>query len=276
MGTALAQVEMPDELRHNNDNNKQHEAKYGKARKKERILDYFRSGMPDANFAYGRRNAIYKLTIMRFGGPCLTDDAELLAEMLVPFIVEAAAFHKTPEGDLHCPEDQAFRFLRKTLPRWTENHGDRLRQLVSESVAKRAEAVACHDPARGRHPRWLPTMPELVAALRVTREEARQLRGWGCIDPASPEERREADRLRKRTERAAKGATPREQSKSVVKPWEAAGMSRATWYRRQRDVGRMPACETNASVPYGDVYGVDESVSPIVANDDVKLALAVA
>lgn len=265
METAVAQLAMPDVFRHDNDNNKEHAIKYGKARKDERRLEHIRSGLNDASFAYGRRNAIHELMILRFGGPCLTDDAELLAEMLVPFIVEAAAFHKTREGERRCPETEAFQYLRKTLPRWTEDHGDQLRQLVAEAVARRAEVVAQHDPSRGKHPRWLPTMPELVAALRVARKEARHLRGWACIDPASPQEKREADKLRKRAERAAKGATPRSESLSATRPWEALGISRRTWYRKQAVEGAAPR-GTNTSSPYSSaLYGRDETVPS--AND---------
>lgn len=267
MRTVIAQAAMPELIRHDNDNDRGLAVKYGKARKKERHLEHGRSGLTDASFAYGRRNAIRELMILRFGGPCLTDDAEWLAEMLVPFIVEAAAFHKTREGERRCPEAEAVRYLRKVIPRWTEDHGDVLARLVSEAVAKRANAVALHDPAHGKHPRWLPTMPELVAALRVTRDEARLLRGWACIDPASPEEKREADKLRKRAERAAKGATPRSESLSATRPWEALGISRRTWYRK---FGTVPSAPCSSHT-----YGPDEVVPSIPANDDIMLTLAI-
>ena len=38
----------------------------------------------------------------------------------------------------------------------------------------------------------------------------------------------------RRYRRKANGTTPREQSLSRTKPWDAEGLSRATWYRRRK------------------------------------------
>lgn len=53
--------------------------------------------------------------------------------------------------------------------------------------------------------------------------------------------RKQRDRIRKANERRAKGVIPRKQyerqSLSNQRPWEAEGISRATWYRRRRETG---------------------------------------
>jgi hypothetical protein len=58
------------------------------------------------------------------------------------------------------------------------------------------------------------------------------------------ERRRGLDRLRKRRERAKHGAVSRAEylagSLSKIKPWEAEGVTRATWYRRRRRTRSEP------------------------------------
>ena len=65
--------------------------------------------------------------------------------------------------------------------------------------------------------------------------------------------RRERDRQRKIRDRRARGVQQRAKYLASVsaksKPWEAAGMSRATWYRRQR--------ETGSGDSIGSVYAAD-------------------
>lgn len=264
MELASGQVASPIELsavRHDNDNDKLVVDEYAKARRRQRSRQNERSGLNAAGFAYGRRNSILELMRMRFGGPCATDDAEVFADVLTPFIVEAATLHRHRDGSRRDPHVEAVACLGHALPAWTRANEEQLHDMITEAVERRAKAVELGA-------QWLPMMPELVGALRPTREEARRLRGWGCINPATPEERREADRLRKRAARAASGATPREESASARKPWEAAGISRASWYRRQRD--SQLAAETGPSVPYL-LDGTDGSVSPSDTDHDQLL-----
>lgn len=47
----------------------------------------------------------------------------------------------------------------------------------------------------------------------------------------SIEEVREQNRIYQKSKRQRLGATPREESKAVTRPWELEGVSRATWYR---------------------------------------------
>jgi hypothetical protein len=90
---------------------------------------------------------------------------------------------------------------------------------------------------------------KLGALLNLTDAERTQARVTtiGSVDVSKEERakrRRERKRLRKERKRRAKGALPRERylanSLSRQSPWEAAGMSRATWYR-QRKMGATPA-----------------------------------
>ncbi len=56
--------------------------------------------------------------------------------------------------------------------------------------------------------------------------------------------RKDREKQRKANARRSKGAKPRKayeaQSISRAKPWKADGISRATWYRRQRETGVLP------------------------------------
>lgn len=84
---------------------------------------------------------------------------------------------------------------------------------------------------------------QLAWRYRITKEERRMLglTTIGAIDQgkaARTKQRRARDRQRKANDRRAKGLVPRQQyeanAASRTKPWEAEGISRATWYRRKR------------------------------------------
>lgn len=79
------------------------------------------------------------------------------------------------------------------------------------------------------------------ALIQLTKDARRELgiATLAAIDETDVERRqyqadreREADRERKRRERMAAGSMPRELSNEAVRPWDAAGVSRRTWYRR--------------------------------------------
>lgn len=96
-------------------------------------------------------------------------------------------------------------------------------------------------------PLYTPKNDTLINLFQITDDEQAQLRTVISKDMAL-ERRRERDRTRDEARRRASGAVDREtyesQSLSRQKPWEALGMSRASWYR----VGKpIPAsCETSA------------------------------
>lgn len=86
----------------------------------------------------------------------------------------------------------------------------------------------------------------LAWRLRLTKEQRTMLgiTTIGAIDESRAERikrRKQRDRDRKRNARRAKGIKPRKayegQSVTRAQPWKAEGISRATWYRRQRETG---------------------------------------
>lgn len=88
----------------------------------------------------------------------------------------------------------------------------------------------------------------LAWRMRLTKEDRRMLgvTTIGAIDEnkaARTKRRRHLDRQRKENARRAQGIKPRREyegkSVSAAKPWEAEGISRRTWYRRNR--GTSPA-----------------------------------
>ena len=91
---------------------------------------------------------------------------------------------------------------------------------------------------------WL-SQAELRQQVWLSNADRQQLKAWNIPPwdrtPAQLELRRkERKRARKRLARRNAGATSRsiylEDSISNKKPWKAAGVSRATWYRRMRQV----------------------------------------
>ncbi len=81
--------------------------------------------------------------------------------------------------------------------------------------------------------------------LGITEEIRREAEAWnigtfGGSPNARAEAARERHRLRDERRRRDEGATPRSESLNRAKPWESAGVSRATWYRRQGKEGAHP------------------------------------
>jgi hypothetical protein len=77
-------------------------------------------------------------------------------------------------------------------------------------------------------------------------------------------QRKEKDRLHKQARRRASGARPHEQSLSRTKPWEARGVSRATYYRHRKAmtaVRQSRKAVRQIRRQYTSFYPSDESVS---------------
>lgn len=112
---------------------------------------------------------------------------------------------------------------------------DFARRFTPGAPADEVEAII--DTALAKPRRF--TADAAAKALAVKRDERERLRlcTIGAIDhnaEARAAERKLKDRDRKRAKRAA---MPRCQTITSGEPWKAAGISRATWYRRQKDVG---------------------------------------
>ncbi len=96
-------------------------------------------------------------------------------------------------------------------------------------------------------PLYTPRNDTLINLFQITEDEQRALRTLISKDMATLR-RRERDRRRDEARRRAAGAIDREtyeaNSVSRQKPWEALGMSRASWYRAGKPV---PTPETGSS-----------------------------
>ncbi|WP_363348633.1 hypothetical protein [Methylocystis echinoides] len=117
-------------------------------------------------------------------------------------------------------------------------------QVRSTLDWRKAEASLAGKPV------FRPMRPDTIGrTLGVTSETRGEAKAWliGTFD-GSPQERAEAYRAReaarRRRERVEKGAQPQSQSLSRLKPWVAAGMSRARWYRQ-----KAQGIETVSSAP---------------------------
>lgn len=106
--------------------------------------------------------------------------------------------------------------------------------------------------------------------IGLTLEERRRLRirtirAVGQTDENMAADRKARDREEKERQRRRAGVKEREQweaeSKAQTKPWEAMGMSRATWYRKGRPTPR-PRPETGCSaIKIEKVFTIDTPVS---------------
>lgn len=75
----------------------------------------------------------------------------------------------------------------------------------------------------------------ITAGLEVVRAAIEHAAPYGEAEAARLR-RLERDRLRQRLIRTAQGRVDRAHSITSQKPWEAAGVSRATWYRRRETI----------------------------------------
>ena len=114
---------------------------------------------------------------------------------------------------------------------------------ISKHAAEKAELPRSAKPTMdGRYHYSGATMADL---LGVSDEDARDL---ALAQIFSPAERRRRKAVKERSRRAASGAVPREEylaanAVSRSQPWKAAGISRATWYRRRRAEGSASGSE---------------------------------
>jgi hypothetical protein len=154
----------------------------------------------------------------------------------------------------------AFNDVRERLQMWCQKHEpvfgpDQIGSVARAAMRSRNPFI---DKADAVAERFGLTYAERTAwgittigAVDADKKERKRLR---------KERKRERDRLRTAERRRAQGALRREEylarSLARAKPWQAAGMSRAAWYRHRKVAG-----ETSASPP--NIYeGSDGPVSP--------------
>jgi hypothetical protein len=122
--------------------------------------------------------------------------------------------------------------LDKALAQWvTANMPEIVETYGAEWVeARRVEMMSReHDS--------FPTMDEIAGVLRITQDEVDgaclcSLVAFGNSKADREQNTRSQDRARSSAYRIKNGATPHSQSKARTKPWEAAGMSERTYYRK--------------------------------------------
>lgn len=145
---------------------------------------------------------------------------------------------------------EAAALARELDPSWTYRSQE-LMTLYSKAKANEAgETVEFN--GRKVPPLYTPRNDTLINLFQITDDEQRQLRTVISSDMA-----RERDRTRKEAQRRAAGVIDREtyesQSLSRLKPWEALGMSRRSWYRAGKPAA--PKSGTSVSVLQADKGG---------------------
>jgi hypothetical protein len=175
------------------------------------------------------------------------------------FVASVAMTYLVPANILH----REVIALAAESAGWSEAEA---RQRMS-SVIYRAEAAARGEsvPWAGREmdPRYRLKTDWIIDRLEINEAE---MRSAGLRSLVSPDVRRDIERIAKAAQRRAAGALPRAQyergSFSRLRPWEAEGISRATYYRRIRrgETGVSPCMVAKPAVG-GDVFSV--AVKPI-------------
>jgi hypothetical protein len=169
-----------------------------------------------------RPNEIQRLLVSRYGHELPDDDAGRDDAFVM---VNALAWR--PQAERRIPA-----WLSLRTP-WMRQ--DEARALTARTIAK---------PIK-----W--SADKLGRRLNLTEAERQRLRittiGAVDVDKAERQTRRkERKRLREQARRRAAGAKSRAeyetQSISKAKPWETIGMSRASWYRRQRQTRETSPC----------------------------------
>ncbi|WP_311275231.1 hypothetical protein [Methylobacterium sp. WCS2018Hpa-22] len=181
-------------------------------------------------------------------GPWNLAIAEAIFDDAAPRIIRGA---KTAKKDANA-KLQAW--SQKWLPELVEAKG-------LEWVEERYEEIRDEKTGSFR------TMDQIAKRLTVTQDEVLGFTLYSLVAHDRPKalrdaENKQADAAKHKANRVANGATPRELSKSRLKPWDAAGVSRATYYREQAEMKAKQARETDSSVTVRSTCkGSDETVS---------------
>lgn len=161
----------------------------------------------------------------RHSGACDTDDGEIYLRAALPWLVAKAGGFEADGLQQHIDE-----WVGRLVPR------------LSASVVQGCIADAQERDTRKRL--WLDAR-ELGDLLQLTVPERECLgitrfRPMGMTARQFAKYQRERRAAQQKARRVAKGARPHEQSKAQLKPWEALGISRPTYYRKQK-AGTLPA-----------------------------------
>ena len=129
-----------------------------------------------------------------------------------------------------------------------------------------------------RLPLWYrrPSVKEIGERIRLTNAERERLKAWRIapVDMTAAdlaEQRKAKERARKRRNREETGALSRQaylaNAKMQRRPWEDAGVSRSTWYRRVRQVRPRQdlttsgtTCLTTPRASKGELVSASETI----------------
>lgn len=171
------------------------------------------------------------------GGACDTADGDTWLEAAAPDLIQAQG------------QDAALKWARKWTP-----------VLTIEAVLSTLDLAGARPPLKAGP---LGQLLRLTSAERSTLG-LKSIRAFDRTKRQMTEERKMKDRQYQRAKRQQAGAIPRERSLSATKPWEAEGISRATWYRRRAANVRDTMSEESSSA--SSVYiAADESSSSAVS-----------
>ncbi len=144
---------------------------------------------------------------------------------------------------------------------WIKSRAPWVDDVYAEGIAREAAKRTSRQTAAALGWRVKLTLDER-RRLRI-----RTIRAVGQTAESMAEDRREHDRAEKEAQRRRSGVKTRAQwiaeSKAQTKPWEAMGMSRATWYRKGRPTPK-PRPETGCSaIKIEKIFIADTPVSPV-------------
>lgn len=188
-------------------------------------------------FGARRLHEIERLISLRYDGPCDTDDGEaylaIAVNLLVPIELERAAGRPDP-----------LRAVRAAVIAWSS----RWLPLVTELGVLRAVKRAIEDPRI-----WRADSAANQLRIVMAERQAANITTMGAIDADRDERERlrkqrhaEAQRARRAAERNPDGQTREAyEMASVAAECRRLGISRSTYYRRQRDARAEPreACD---------------------------------
>ena len=131
---------------------------------------------------------------------------------------------------------------RELDPRWNYRSAELMTLYAKAKAHEAGEKVEFG--GKQFAPLYTPKNDTLISLFHITDDEQRKLRTLISRDMAA-ERHRKRDEARRRAAGAVDRATYEANSASRQKPWEALGMSRASWYRAGKPT---PAVETGSSV----------------------------
>ena len=194
-------------------------------------------GFSGRQLAWDRLEDLRRLAEIRGG----VSDGQRMTHLFwrLNFLLLSGATHS---GQMY---HEAAALARELDPQWSYRSAE-LMTLYSKAKAHEAgEKIEFN--GKQLSPLYTPKNDTLISLFGITDNEQNQLRTLVSRDVAKGRDR-ERHTARRRAAGAVERATYEANALSRQKPWEALGMSRASWYRAGKP---MPSSETGSSVLQG-------------------------